>query len=112
MCFMNTFYRNKLNKLFFSCQGCFGSNGEAYARGNPEYVGVYGHVWLLVHHRSNHVGGFPAHAGQLNKFFHGERNFSLKLLYQHFRHADKVFGFVVGVRNTFDEGKQLVEARF
>ena len=98
-----------LEQLFFRCERgcCF--YGQADTGGHAEYVCVYGHIWLVVDHGSDDIGCFAAYAGQLDQFFDRQRYFAAEFRDQHLRHADKVFGFVVGIGNGPDERKQFVE---
>ena len=109
MGFMDQVHRDKTDQLFFGSERGFGADGEANAGGHPEHMGVYGHIGLLIHHRGNDIGGFPAHPRQFDEIIHRERHFSFKILYQHLGHADKVFRLVVWVGNTPDEGENLIK---
>ena len=112
MCFMDEVFGNKLNKLPFRSEGCFCAKRQANTCGYSEHMGIYGHIGLLVNNGSDHISRFPADSGKFDQFIYRERHFSLKILYEHVRHADQVFGFVVGIGNAPDKGKYLVEMGF
>jgi hypothetical protein len=40
--------RDVFDELLFGLQGCLGITGKTKPSGNPEYMGVNGHVRLLV----------------------------------------------------------------
>jgi len=101
---------NVLEQLFFGCEGGGCLDGQADPGGYAEYVCVYGHIWLVIDYGSDDIGCFAAYAGQLDQFFHCQRHFAAEFRHQHLRHADKVFGFVVGIGNGPDERKEVVEA--
>lgn len=106
---MNFIFRDIFQELQFCLERGFCIGGEAQAFGNAEHVCVYRHIGLLVNNAGDNVGGFAPYPGEFNEFGHGGWDFAVEIIHDHIGHADEVFRFVVGIADTPDEGKELIE---
>lgn len=96
-----------LEELIFDGGGGF-SVGDTDASCDAEDVGVDGHGGLVVENGKEDVGGFSSDAGQGLQVVSVVGEDSVVFFDDFLCHGDEVLGFVVGVGNAFDEGKQFV----
>ena len=66
---------------------------------------VDGHVGLPVDNGRNYIRRFSPYSRKLHEFLDGHWNLPIKLFDHGFGHADKMFCFVVRIRDAFDKGK-------
>ena len=69
---MNLVAGNELQQLPFRSQRRFCIYGQADAGGDPEDMGIDGHIGLVIDDRGDDVGGFAADAGQSHQFFNSQ----------------------------------------
>ena len=109
---VNEIAGNQLDQLFFCRQRCFGIEGQTDAGRYAEYMGIDGHIGLLVYDGGDDIGRFAAYSGQLHQLIDGQRDFSMEFFHQHLRHTDQVSSLVIRIGNAFYKGEQVVKGGF
>lgn len=71
--------RKNLTKLTLYLKRILAAVGDAQPSRNTDAVGIADVSRLVKNITENEIRGFSPDAGQGNKFFHGSRNFSVKI---------------------------------
>lgn len=105
MRFGNKLFRDMFDKLLFCLQRGLAVDRQSYPVGYPEDVRVDGHGWEIENDGGDDIGCLPPNSWQPHQLLDIGRNDTLEFINECSRHAHKMLGLVVGIRDAFDIGE-------
>ena len=104
--------RDMRRKLLFGLQGRLGIPGQSESARYAENMRIHCHHLPVKHHRTDHVGCLPSHAGKFLELLHTVRNHSSEIVHEFPSHRRKVLRLVVRVGYALDIRKYLLRRGF